>query len=77
MASADWITQKLAAAYLEDGTYYENLAVLRDTYRRKRDAVCGALDRLSPLGVRYRRPRGGEGRFHDRLCHAEHEARGG
>ncbi|MBE7005427.1 MAG: PLP-dependent aminotransferase family protein [Ruminococcaceae bacterium] len=59
MAAPDWITQKLAARYLEDGTYYAQLGAFRDCYRRKRDLVCRRLDAMAPLGVRYRKPRGG------------------
>lgn len=59
MATPDWITQKLTAAYLEDGTYYEMLDTLRGRYREKRDLVCRALDDMASLGVHYVRPRGG------------------
>jgi DNA-binding transcriptional MocR family regulator len=59
MAAPDWITQKLAAQYLEDGTYYAMLGAFRESYRRKRDLVCRALDALEPLGIRYEKPRGG------------------
>jgi len=59
MAAPDWITQKLAAAYLENGSYYAKLSEFRSVYRRKRDLVCEALDAMAPLGVRYEKPRGG------------------
>ncbi|MBQ9458413.1 MAG: PLP-dependent aminotransferase family protein [Oscillospiraceae bacterium] len=59
MAAPDWITQKLVAQYLEDGSYFAMLDAFRASYRRKRDLVCRALDTLAPLGMRYEKPRGG------------------
>lgn len=59
MAAPDWMTQKLAAMYLEDGTYYAALDEFRASYRRKQEFVCARLDEMIPLGVEYTRPRGG------------------
>ncbi len=59
MATPDWITQKLVAAYLERGVYYAKLGEFRASYRAKRDLVCEKLDAMAYLGVRYTRPRGG------------------
>lgn len=59
MASPDWMTQKLAAMYLEDGTYFRALDDFRVSYRRKRQLVCDALDAMRSWGVEYERPRGG------------------
>lgn len=59
MAMPDWITQKLIAKYLEDGTYYSMLGSFRESFRRKRDIVCEKLDGMAGLGVSYSRPRGG------------------
>ena len=57
--STDWMTQKLMAGYLEDGTYHRNIQVFKEHYREKRDLVCSRLDRLKDLGVSYQKPRGG------------------
>ena len=57
--ATDWMTQKLMAKYLEDGTYYRNNEIFRDNYKEKRDLVCGYLDRLRKYGVEYTKPRGG------------------
>ncbi len=57
--ATDWMTQKLMARYLEDGTYYRNIEVFIKNYREKRDLVAGYLDGLSDCGVSYMKPRGG------------------
>ncbi len=57
--ATDWMTQKLMAKYLEDGTYYRNIEVFKKNYKEKRDIVLSYLDDLKPLGVEYTRPRGG------------------
>jgi len=57
--ATDWMTQKLMAKYLEDGTYHRNIQVFKQNYREKRDLVCGFLDELRDYGVSYTRPRGG------------------
>ncbi len=57
--ATDWMTQKLMARYLEDGTYYRNIEIFKDNYREKRDLVCGYLDELRTYDVEYRKPRGG------------------
>lgn len=59
MMAVDWITQKLLARYLSDGTYFSILSAFRENYARKQDVVCAALDRMSKLGISYERPRGG------------------
>jgi DNA-binding transcriptional MocR family regulator len=57
--ATDWMTQKLMARYLEDGTYYRNIEIFKYNYRQKRDLVCDHLDALSRYGVSYVKPRGG------------------
>ena len=59
MAMPDWITQKLVARYMEDGTYFAMLSRFRESYKRKRDIVCLKLDAMAEQGVRYTKPRGG------------------
>ncbi len=59
MMSVDWLAQKLIAHYLSNGRYYELLEAFRQSYARKQELVCRALDDMEPLGVRYQRPRGG------------------
>ena len=59
MMSVDWLAQKLIAHYLSNGRYYELLEEFRQSYARKQELVCRALDDMKPLGVRYLRPRGG------------------
>lgn len=59
MEVTDWITQKLAALYLDDGTYYTALGDFRDSYGRKLAIVCRKLDEMRAWGVSYTRPRGG------------------
>lgn len=57
--SLDWMTQKLLAKYITDGKYYENVQRIAALNKEKRDMMCSYLDRLAPLGVQYRKPRGG------------------
>ncbi len=57
--ATDWMTQKLMAKYLEDGTYYRNIEIFQKNYAEKRDLVCSYLDRLEGMGIRYTKPRGG------------------
>lgn len=59
MMSVDWLAQKLIAHYLSNGRYYELLEEFRQSYARKQELVCRALDDMKLLGVRYLRPRGG------------------
>lgn len=59
MMAVDWITQKLVAQYLSDGSYYGILNKFRENYAGKQELVCRALDAMKPLGVSYDRPRGG------------------
>ena len=59
MMSVDWLAQKLIAHYLSNGRYYELLEEFRQSYARKQELVCRALDDMKTLGVRYLRPRGG------------------
>ena len=59
LMASDWMTQKLLGMYLEDGSYYTALDAFRRNYHRKRDLVCGKLDAMRPLGVRYTKPAGG------------------
>lgn len=57
--SLDWMTQKMLEKYLGDGRYYENVHTICDLNCQKRDLMCGYLDRLLPLGLKYRKPKGG------------------
>lgn len=57
--ATDWVTQKLMAKYLEDGTYYRNLEKFKLNYRKKRDIVCGHLEELRQYGISYLKPKGG------------------
>ena len=57
--ATDWMTQKLMAKYLEDGTYYRNIGVFRANYAEKRDLVCSYLDKVKDCGIEYEKPRGG------------------
>ena len=59
LMASDWMTQKLLGKYLDDGTYYKALDEFRRDYGRKQRIVCEQLDEMAPLGVTYRRPRGG------------------
>ena len=59
MMANDWLAQKLAAKYLEDGSYYHALDLFRDSYALKLGMVCRKLDEMAELGVAYYRPRGG------------------
>jgi len=59
MVGTDWLSQKLAAKYLDDGTYYGILEEFRDNYSRKQKIVCDVLDTLRHEGVEYTRPKGG------------------
>lgn len=59
MMAVDWITQKLLAQYLSDGSYYGILNSFRENYSTKQQLVCSALDEMKDLGVSYERPRGG------------------
>ncbi len=57
--SLDWMTQKLLAKCITDGKYYENVQRIAGLNKEKRDLMCEYLDRLAPLGVTYRKPKGG------------------
>ncbi len=59
MMSVDWITQRLLGEYLGDGTYFKILDSIRESYSRKQNLVCEALDGLKKYGVSYVKPRGG------------------
>ena len=59
MVGTDWLSQKLAAKYLDDGTYYGILDTFRENYRRKQEIVCDVLDSMKDIGVEYTRPDGG------------------
>lgn len=53
------LTQAIADAWLEGGSWDAQLARVRDHYRRQRDAMLNALERSMPPGVRWTRPSGG------------------
>lgn len=57
--STDWMTQKLMARYLENGTYHRNIQIFKKNYKEKLDLVARHLDELADFGVRYVKPRGG------------------
>lgn len=59
MVGTDWLSQKLIARYLDDGTYYKILDTFRDIYSRKQRLVCEMLDEMKYLGIKYSKPRGG------------------
>lgn len=59
MVATDWLTQKLIAKYLEDGSYYQVLPRFRENYALKQELICRKLDQMKVLGVEYERPRGG------------------
>ena len=59
MMAVDWLSQKLIAGYLDDGSYYGLLNIFRKDYYRKQSIVCNALDSMKHLGIEYRKPRGG------------------
>ena len=51
--------QLVAARYLTGERWRQNLAVLVDVYRRRRDAMLAALERDFPSGARWTHPNGG------------------
>jgi len=53
------LCQQIALEALRDGSYEEHLQVLREQYRRKRDAVIAALQAHMPPGVQWTNPEGG------------------
>ncbi len=59
LISLDWMYQKLLKFYLSKGIYQNRILEFNSEYRKKRDIMCAWLDKLKPLGVRYRRPHGG------------------
>ena len=61
MVATDWMSQKLVARYLDDGTYYGVLEEFRKNYSRKQEIVCRKLDEMKTAGIDidYIRPRGG------------------
>jgi 2-aminoadipate transaminase len=52
------LNQMLVHALVQEG-FPERLALIRQTYREKAEAMLSALDREMPAGVRYTRPKGG------------------
>ena len=61
MVATDWMSQKLVARYLDDGTYYGVLEEFRKNYSRKQEIICRKLDEMKAAGIDidYVRPRGG------------------
>lgn len=59
MVATDWLTQKLIARYLADGSYYQALDAFRAEYALKQELICRKLDQMKVMGVEYERPRGG------------------
>jgi 2-aminoadipate transaminase len=52
-------SHRLIAAYLESGELPAHLAALRAEYRRRRDALLGALETHMPPGLRWNHPQSG------------------
>lgn len=59
LMSLDWMTQKLLARYLTDGTYNKHVHTIAQQNLQKKNLVCAYLDRLAPRGVTYQEPKGG------------------
>lgn len=59
LMTLDWLTQKLLAKYLTDGTYEKKLKEIIALNREKRDVMCSYLDRLKEQGLSYKKPEGG------------------
>jgi len=59
LISLDWLSQKLLAQSFETNLYYQKLQLFQEEYRKKRDRMCGWLDRMKARGVTYRKPEGG------------------
>jgi len=59
LISLDWLSQKLLAQSFETNLYYQKLQLFQEEYRKKRDRMCGWLDRMKTRGVTYRKPGGG------------------
>ena len=61
MVATDWMSQKLVARYLADGTYYGVLEDFREDYGHKQEITCNKLDEIKAAGIDidYMRPRGG------------------
>lgn len=59
LMTLDWLTQKLLAKYLTDGTYEKKLKEIVKLNREKRDIMCACLDTLRGIGLTYKKPEGG------------------
>ena len=57
--SVNWLTQRLIARALEDGSYHSHLDLIIQHNRSNRDIMCSWLDRIGDIGVQYVKPRGG------------------
>ena len=57
--SINWITQRMIAKCLKNGSYYQHLDEIISHNRQNRDIMCKWLDRVEDIGVRYSRPMGG------------------
>lgn len=55
----DWLTQKLLLKYMTSGKYRENLKIMRELNRSKRDIMCSYLKKLKDWGVEFKKPKGG------------------
>jgi 2-aminoadipate transaminase len=53
------LTQHMALEAMTSGLYESHLKVLCENYRRKRDAMLGALEQCMPRGVSWTKPHGG------------------
>lgn len=51
--------QKITAQYIEKGHFDENLKLIVDLYRKKRDAMLAAFEEFMPQGVSWTKPEGG------------------
>lgn len=59
LMSLDWMTQKLLARYLTDGTYDKHVHTIAKQNQQKKNLMCAYLERLAPCGVTYQEPKGG------------------
>lgn len=59
LMAIDWVTQRLIAQYMSDGTYFKKIEEYRAEYARKKELMCERLDELKDLGIAYDKPKGG------------------
>lgn len=59
LMAIDWVTQRLIAKYMSDGTFFRKIEEYRAEYARKKELMCEKLEGLKNLGVSYEKPKGG------------------